>query len=85
MATRVWINSDFELRKRKKGDNTPWSQIKPEALLNLPPQDPKTPKMHKDIMDTRTPQTPAWNSQSYTGESFETNNIFNFLSEEECI
>ena len=83
MATRVWINSDFELRKRKKGDKTPWSQIEPEILLDLPEQDPKKPKTPRDYMDTLTPPTPAWNMQQ--SKSFESLNQFNFLGEEECI
>ena len=85
MATRVWINKDFELRKRKKGDLTPWSHITPEVLLNLPQQDPKTPRTSKDTMDTLTPPTPMWDSQQNSSSQFESINTFNFLGEEECI
>ena len=84
MATRVWINEDFELRKRRKGDLTPWSQIEPETLHNLPQQDPKIPKVLRDTMDTLTPQTPMWEVQQSTNSGFETVNNFNFLEEEEC-
>ena len=85
MATRVWINKDFELRKRKKGDLTPWSRITPEILLNLPQQDPKVPRVAGDTMDSRTPQTPMWGLQPNNGSNFESVNNFNFLMEEECI
>ena len=85
MATRVWINGDFELRKRKKGDTTPWSLITPEILLNLPPQDPKTPKMYKDFMDYQTPPTPMWENMRSSDKTFESVNNFNLLREEECI
>ena len=40
-ATKIWITHDFELRTRDKGDLTPWANIKPEVMDNLPEQEPR--------------------------------------------
>ena len=85
MTTRVWINDDFELRKRKKGDTTPWSKLAPEVMSNLPAQDPKRPKIPIDMMDMQTPPTPMWEALECEASSFASVNQFNFLREEECI
>ena len=82
MATRIWVNEDFELRVRKKGESTPWSAIKPEHLENLPEQEPKVVKMDNDKMDIRRPITPReCQNPQIIHTSFESENIYNLLGE----
>ena len=78
-TTRVWIGEDFQLRVRDRGDTTPWTQISPEAVGDLPPQDPKVRKSPIDHMDTRRPFTPSpW---LVAPKSFESSNRFDFLGQ----
>ena len=82
-ATRIWVADDFQLRVRKKGDLTPWSLITPEVLINLPEQDPKVVKLITDIKDKRRPITPKiCNNPQIVHSSFESENIYNLLGEE---
>ena len=89
-ATRVWITDDIRLRVRKKGDTTPWSQIEPENLINLPPQAPIKARLDndKDLMEKQTPPTPMFTplagSNIKSAFCFESNNHFNLLGEVEA-
>ena len=81
ITTRIWIQDDFQLRIRKKGNPMPWSHIDPVKLTNLPPQDPKKVHAPSDMMDKRVPPTPFENLQPINSAfSF---NQFNLLGEEE--
>ena len=73
------------MRVRNRGDLTPWGQIDPEILSNLPPQAPRKPKVAKDLMSARTPPTPRIIIEDSSNFNFETYNSFNLLGEEEAI
>ena len=83
-TTRVWIRDDFELRVRERGSKTPWANIIPEALTNLPAQAPRKPRKSIDTTDKNTPPTPGYIESNSPKQSVHSRNIFNFLREEEA-
>ena len=53
----MYNTSYLELRTRAKGDRTPWSEIRPERMNNLPMQEPRVPTQNTGIpITTRNPQ-----------------------------
>ena len=76
MKTRIWMGSqDIELRVKGKDDDRNWATIKPEILLNLPVQAPKRVRKALDLLERRTPLTPAFPASSHISK--ETNKFFN--------
>ena len=77
------MSNNFKLRKRKKGDLTPWPAISPEELLNLSEQEPKVAKLASDMIGKRRPVTPKiCEAPQVTFTSFESDNLYNLLREE---
>ena len=78
VMTRIWIGSDFELRKKSKGDATNWAAIIPIDLPNLPAQAPKRNPQKLDVIDKRTPNTPL-PTDSEVFSNISTYNSFDLL------
>ena len=83
-TTRIWIAQDFELRVRERGSNTPWANIPPELLTNLPSQAPRKQFKYTDSTDKLTPPTPGYQTHLQPMQPIHTQNFFQFLREEEA-
>ena len=83
-TTRLWITDDFELRVRERGSYTPWSQIVPEKLPQLPPQAPRKTHIPSDLRDRNTPPTPRLDDDFNPTQSVHSINIYNNLREVEA-
>ena len=84
-TTRIWVGEDFELRVRQRGSKTPWANIIPVKLLNLPAQAPRKPRTEIDLMDKRTPSTPRVGVITRNpSSSIFSYNVFNNIGETEA-